>query len=248
MKPAQLTLRGVHFAYPGGAEVLRGVELEVAPGQALGLVGANGAGKSTLLLHFVGIHAPLRGEVLVDGEPLARRNLADVRRRLGVLLQDAADQLFMPTVREDVAFAPRNLGVSPQQCDALVQRLLSELGLSELSERATQELSGGEQRLVALAGVLAQQPDALLFDEPSAGLDPRARRRLLGHLASLSQTRVVASHDLDLIWDLCDRVAVMDHGRIAACGPAHEVLSDAALLDSVGLELPLRLQGAPSSP
>jgi cobalt/nickel transport system ATP-binding protein len=242
MNGVSLSLRDLSFNYPGGELVLDGLNLEVAAGQSLGLVGANGAGKSTLLLHLVGICTPVSGQVFVDGVLLSPSTLARVRRIVGLMFQDPADQLFMPTVREEVGFAPTNHGLSAADCAERVDALLAQLGIAALAERAPVQLSGGERRLVALAAVLAQNPSVLLFDEPSAGLDPRGRRRLIERLRQLPETRLVASHDLDLVWEACDVVAILSEGQVAMIGPTRELLADRALLADCGLELPLRLQ------
>lgn len=244
-RPA-LVLEGVDHTYPGGIQALREVSLSVAPGEAAGLVGANGAGKSTLLLHLNGVLRPTKGRVLVKGEVLeGKEAVARARQAVGYLFQDPDDQLFMPTVYEDVSFGPRNLGSGPGETDRRVKEALRRVGGLHLADRPPWRLSAGEKRLAALAGVLACDPEILVLDEPSSGLDPGARRRLITILSSLSRTRILASHDLDLVWDLCDRVVLLGEGRVRARGPAREILADAPLLRAWGLEPPLRLQGCP---
>jgi cobalt/nickel transport system ATP-binding protein len=233
-----LQLRGLHHAYPDGTPGLQGVDLDIAAGQAVAVVGANGAGKSTLLLHFNGLLRPGAGQVLVDGVLVTSATLAAVRRRVGYVFQDADDQLFMPTVGEDVAFGPRNLGLDEAAVQARVRDALTAVDALHLAARAPYRLSGGEKRAVAIAGVLAMQPDALVLDEPTAGLDPAARRRLIDLLRDSPLTRVLSTHDLDLVVDTCDRVVVMHEGRLQADGPPRQVLADVALLARCHLEPP----------
>ncbi len=239
MKPAAIELRGLTYAYPDGTGALHGVSLQLHAGQAVAVVGANGAGKSTLLQHLNGLLLPAAGSVFIDALPVARSTLAEVRRRVGYVFQDADDQLFMPTVGEDVAFGPRNQGLSPEEVQHRVQAALAQVGAEKLAARAPYRLSGGEKRAVALAGVLAMQPDVLVLDEPSAGLDPAARRQLITLLRACAQTRVLATHDLDLVLDCCERVLVMHQGRVQADGPPHQVFADSALLALCRLEPPL---------
>ncbi len=236
-------VRDLHGAYPGGREVLRGVDLAMERGESVAVVGENGAGKSTLLLHLVGLLAPTSGEVLIAGVPVTRSNLGEVRRTVGLLLQDPDDQLFLPTVAEDVAFGPLNLGVSRPEVARRVEEALGRVGALHLQRRPPHRLSAGEKRLAALAAVLALQPTVLALDEPSSHLDPRARRALIELLPAMETTMLIVTHDLDLAWDLCDRVVVLHEGRVRADGPTRSLLQDDALLAACGLERPLRLQG-----
>lgn len=238
-------MHDVHFAYSPGREVLRGVDFEIHHGESVGLVGANGAGKSTLLLHLVGVVFATRGEVRVGDWPVQKETLTRVRASAGLVFQDPDDQLFMPTVGDDVAFGPRNQSLPEPETEERVTNALKLLGIGHLRERPPHGLSGGEKRAAALATVLAQAPDVLLLDEPTAGLDPRSRRRVMEWIRAFEHTRLVASHDLDLVLDVCKRTIVLDSGRVAADGPTIDVLGDATLLARVGLELPLRLQGCP---
>jgi cobalt/nickel transport system ATP-binding protein len=240
---AALRVQGLCFAYPDGTPALGGVDVQVQAGEAVALVGANGAGKSTLLQLLMGLLLPTSGQVWVDDLPVSRTTLAAVRRRVGYVFQDADDQLFMPTVHEDVAFGPRNLRLSDTQVQQRVQDALGQVGALHLAARPPWRLSGGEKRAVAIAGVLAMQPEVLLLDEPSAGLDPAARRRLMQVLCSCPQTRVVATHDLDLVLDTCSRVLVLHQGRVQADGPPQAVFADAALLARCQLEAPLAWAG-----
>ncbi|MGD8450589.1 MAG: ABC transporter ATP-binding protein [Phycisphaerae bacterium] len=244
--PAQngiaLRIEGLQHRYPDGNDALRGVDLEVPCGQRVALVGPNGAGKSTLLRHLNGLLAPTAGRLWVMGREVVPANFAEVRRRVGYVFQDANDQLFSPSVLEDVAFGPLHLGLPLEEVGRRVRQALAAVGLTGFEGRAPQKLSAGEKRLVALATVLSYDADVLVLDEPSTALDPRNRRRLLKLLMSLSGTQVVATHDLDLAWELCERAVLLAGGQVVADGPAREILADAGRLQASGLELPLRLQ------
>ncbi len=235
----------LRFAYPDGTEALRGVSFVIHHGESVGLVGANGAGKSTLLLHLAGALLPTSGQVRVGDWPVTASTLPQIRRSLGLVFQDADDQLFMPTVGDDVAFGPLNLGLPPAEVDRCVAAALERVGAAHLRDRPSHRLSGGEKRLAAIAAVLSSSPDILVMDEPSANLDPAARRRILSLLRSFEHTKIVASHDLDLVLDVCARTIVLHEGRVAADGPSAEILADARLLEPVRLEPPLRLQACP---
>jgi cobalt/nickel transport system ATP-binding protein len=233
------------FSYPDGTRALDGVSFEVGHGEAIAVVGANGAGKSTLLMHLNGLLSPGEGEVRIGGTPVTKSTLAEIRRTVGMVFQDPDDQLFMPSVFEDVAFGPMNLGLSPDDVAARVDEALRRVGAAHLKERPPYRLSGGEKRAVAIATVLAMEPSMLVMDEPSSGLDPRARRRLIELLASFEHTRIVATHDLDLAATLCERTIVMSAGRVMADGLTREVFSDDELLEASGLERPLGMQTCP---
>lgn len=235
--------RGLAYAYPDGTPALADVSLDLGDGEAVGLVGANGAGKSTLLLALNGLVETSAGEVRIGELAVTPATRAQVHRTVGFVFQDADDQLFMPTVREDVAFGPLHLGLAPAEVDARVTEALETVGAAHLAARAPHRLSGGEKRAVAIAGVIAMKPRVLLLDEPSAGLDPAARRRLIGLLRSFGHTRLVATHDLDLVLEVCTRVLVMHEGRVVADGAPPAVFSDAPLLARCGLEPPPRWPG-----
>lgn len=234
--------RALSYAYPDGTAALHEVSFLATHGESVALVGANGAGKSTLLLLLAGLLEPASGEARIGDVPVTAATRAQLHRTVGFVFQDADDQLFMPTVREDVAFGPLNLGLPPVEVDARVGGALATVGASHLASRAPYHLSGGEKRAVALAGVLAMGPDVLLLDEPTAGLDPAARRRLIGQLVAFTHTRIVATHDLDLVLDACTRVIVLHEGRIAADGAPDAVFRDGPLLARCHLEPPLRWQ------
>lgn len=241
-----LEFRDVRFRYPDGTEALKGVSFRITHGESVGIVGANGAGKSTLLLHMNGHLLPASGDVTVGGIPLCKDTRQQVRRKVGLVFQNADDQLFMPTVFEDVAFGPLNLGLPPDTVRERVREALGRVNALALSDKPTHHLSGGEKSAVAIAAVIAMEPDILVMDEPAANLDPRSRRALIELLNSFEHSKIVASHDLDLILDVCTRCLVLREGTVVADGPAAAILSDAALLEENGLELPLTLQGRPA--
>jgi cobalt/nickel transport system ATP-binding protein len=230
------------FSYPDGQRALQGVSFCIREGEAVGIIGSNGAGKSTLLLHLNGVLRASSGEMRVDGNPISKTCLTSVRRTVGMVFQNPDDQLFMPTVSDDVAFGPVHMGLSPGEVQARVEQALATVGAIHLSERPPYRLSGGEKRAVAIAGVLAMSPSVLVLDEPTDGLDPAARRRLIKLLAGFTQTRIIATHDLDLVLDLCTRVIVMREGAVEADGSPGQIFSDGSLLERCQLELPLSLQ------
>jgi cobalt/nickel transport system ATP-binding protein len=240
-----ISVRDLGFAYPDGTRALNGVSFEVGHGESIAVVGANGAGKSTLLLHLNGLLSPSEGTVDIGGTPVTKGTLADIRRTVGMVFQDPDDQLFMPTVAEDVGFGPMNLGLSPEEVAVRVDSALARVDAVRLKERPPYRLSGGEKRAVAIATVLAMEPSILVMDEPSSGLDPRARRRLIRLLASFEHTRILATHDLDMAAELCERTIVLSAGRVASDGPTRRIFADAALLESVGLERPLGMLTCP---
>ena len=238
-----IDIRNLSFTYPDGTRALDGLTMEVRAGASTGIVGANGAGKSTLVSHLNGWFVPQEGTVSVDGIESCVKMAEEIRKRVGLVFQNADDQLFMASLLEDVLFGPANLGRERRESEAAAERLLREFGLWELRDKPPSHLSQGQKRFAALAAVLVMEPSILVMDEPTSDLDPRNRRKLIGLVNRLPFTRVAVSHDLDFIWETCSQVCIMNHGRIAASGPARELLSDRKLLESNGLELPLRLQG-----
>ena len=241
MTPA-IEVADVAFAYPDGTEALRGVSFQVAEGEAVGLVGPNGAGKSTLTWLLAGFIAPKRGRAAIQGREVSRANLAEVRRRLGLIFQNPDDQLFMPTLFDDVAFGPLNLGCDEREIEQRVIEALRQVGLESARERFAGHLSAGQKRLAALAAVLAVGPEVLVLDEPTSDLDPRARRRFIEQTAALPQARLIASHDLEMILDLCPRVVVLDQGLVAADGSSLKLLANPSLVEAHGLEVPYSLR------
>lgn len=233
-----LRIEDLSFSYPDGHAALDELSMSAAPGERIALLGPNGAGKTTLLLHLNGILELQSGTITVDGLTLDPGNLTEIRRRVGMVFQDADDQLFMPSVGEDVAFGPANLGLDADTRAERVERALAAVDATALADRAPHHLSGGEKRRVALATVLAMEPSVLVLDEPTAGLDPAGRRELIDLLAALPQTQLVVTHDLPFALELCDRSVVIDSGRVAADGATAELLLDEALLARHRLELP----------
>jgi len=262
-RPA-IRIEKLWFQYPDGRPALRGVDLVVEPGESVALVGPNGAGKSTLLLHLNGVlpgsgrtrvsHAhggssdsvqtpPKPGpSVWIDGLAVDSKNVREVRRRVGLVFQDPDDQLFSTSVIEDVAFGPLNLGMSKTEAKRVALQALEQVDLVEASGRSPHHLSFGERKRVCLAGVLACGPTVLVLDEPTANLDPRGRRRFLGLIAGLTSTKLIATHDLEMVLELCERTVVLDGGCVVADGPTRFLLDDAGLLESHGLERPYSLR------
>ena len=234
-----LDVRGLAYAYPGGHQALFGVDLHVHAGERVALLGPNGAGKTTFALHLNGILTPGRGSVTVSGLPVTADSLLEVRRRVGIVFQDPDDQLFMTTVRDDVAFGPANLGVRGSALDARVAEALAAVGVEDLAERAPHHLSFGQRRRVAIATVLAMRPEILVLDEPSSNLDPTSRRELAEILRSLDVTVLMVTHDLPYAVELCERSVVLSHGTVVADGPTRAVLADAELMARHRLELPV---------
>ena len=238
MSPAAIEVAGLEFAYPDGRVALRGVDLSVGAGERVAVLGPNGAGKTTLALHLNGILEPRSGSVTVGGLPVVEANLRQVRRMVGLVFQDSNDQLFMPTVEQDVAFGPANSGVSGQELEQQVDDALAAVGATELAGRPAHHLSGGERRRAALATVLSMSPGVLVFDEPTSDLDGAGRRELAATLGSLSLTQLIITHDLSLALELCPRSILIDGGTIVADRPTREMLGDADLLSESGMELP----------
>ena len=235
---AAVVVSGLEFAYPDGRVALEGVDLVIDAGEKVAILGPNGAGKTTLALHMNGILEPLSGSVTIGELEVVAANLKEIRRQVGLVFQDSNDQLFMPKVSEDVAFGPANMGVTGLELEERVDQALSAVGGSELAARPSHHLSGGERRRAALATVLAMDPDVLVFDEPSSGLDPAGRRELVVTLLPLALTQVVITHDLSLALELCPRSVIMRDGRIVADGPTRQILANSDLLAAHRLELP----------
>jgi cobalt/nickel transport system ATP-binding protein len=236
-----IELRDVEFSYPDGRVALRGIDLSVGAGERVALLGPNGSGKTTLALHLNGILRASTGSIAVAGLELTDTNLPEIRRRVGLVFQDPNDQLFMPTVAEDVAFGPANLGLRGEDLDKRVASTLLQVDAADLAERPPHHLSGGEKRRASLATVLAMEPDILVFDEPTTGLDPAARRDLLIRLLTLEMTQLVITHDLSLALEMCPRSVIVNDGVVVADGPTRDLLADPPLLARNRLELPYGL-------
>jgi cobalt/nickel transport system ATP-binding protein len=240
-----IEVKDLSYSYPDGTPALEGVSFEVRSGESVAVVGENGAGKSTLLLHLNGTFAGESGDVVVNGTRVDRSTFKAVRRMVGVVFQDPDDQLFMPVVGDDVAFGPVNLGLSPEEVERRVVEALSKVGALGLRDRHPHRLSAGEKRAVAIASVLSMNPAVLVMDEPTSSLDPRGRRTLIGLLKTFTHTKIVATHDLDFVLDLCERTIVLHRGRVLADGSTAEIFQNDALLKESRLERPLRMQGCP---
>ena len=235
-----IQIQNLSFSYPDGHLALKDIHLEIHPGEKVAAVGPNGAGKSTLLLHLNGIlHG--RGRVSVAGRKVNRKKARAVRAQVGLVFQDPDDQLFSTTVFEDVAFGPLHMGLEPDEVRRRVTKALTAVGMAGHEERMPHHLSLGERKRIAIATVLAMEPQILVLDEPSAGLDPRTRRNLIGLLRTLPQTMLVASHDMRLVWELCPRTVILDGGRIVADGDTVRLLQDAMLMERHGLETPFQV-------
>jgi cobalt/nickel transport system ATP-binding protein len=233
-----LDVRGLAYAYPDGHQALFGVDLHVQQGERVALLGPNGAGKTTLVLHLNGILQAGAGTVEISGLPVARPHLKEIRRRVGIVFQDPDDQLFMGSVRADVAFGPANLGISGAELDARVLAALEQVGMAEYADRPPHHLSFGQRRRVAVATVLAMEPEILVLDEPSSNLDPASRRELADIVRSLDVTVLMVTHDLPYAMELCPRSVVLSDGHVVADGPTYDVLTDADLMSAHRLELP----------
>ena len=236
-----IEFQNVSFAYEKGRPVLRDLSFRIADGEAVGLIGANGAGKSTVMKVLLGL-LPCEGRVLVDGVEVKKETLYEIRRSLGFVLQNSDHQMFMPTVFEDMIFGPLNYGATREEAEARADAALGRLGVADLKHRHNHRLSGGEKRMAAIATILAMEPDAILMDEPTSALEPYNRRLGINTIRGLTQTKLITSHDLDMILDACERVILLSGGAIVADGPADAILRDRALLEAHRMELPLRLQ------
>ena len=246
-----IQFENVTYAYERGKTVLSEVSFEIGEGETVGLIGANGAGKSTIMKLLLGLAGPgagkesgsqTEGRILVDGLEVIPRNLAEIRRKLGFVLQNSDNQMFMPTVIEDMLFGLLNYGMSRQEALQRADSVLKELGQEKLRNLYNHKISGGEKRMAAVATVLAMDPEVLLMDEPTSALDPYNRRIIIETIRKLPRTKIITSHDLDMIYDTCSRVVLLSQGTVAADGPAEEILKDRELLEANRMELPLRFQ------
>lgn len=231
----------VSFSYDKKTPVVENIDLVIEKGETVGLIGANGAGKSTVLKLIPGLLCG-EGTILVDGLQVKKEQLPAIRQKTGYVLQDSDNQMFMPTVYEDMMFGLRNYGMSRDAAETRVDAVLDQLGLQDLKYRHNHKISGGEKRMAAIATVLAMQPEVLLMDEPSTALDPYNRRSVIRMIQSLAQTKLIASHDLDMILETCDRVILLSHGKIVADGDCKTILRDRELLERHRMELPFCMQ------
>jgi len=238
-------VKQLRHVYPDGTEALRDVSFRIHHGEAVAIIGANGAGKSTLLLHLNGSLTATSGTIRIGDQPLSKETLIKIRRTVGMVFQDPDDQLFMPTVYDDVAFGPLNQGLAAAEVGQRVSEALVRVEALELRDKPPYHLSAGEKKRVAIATVLAMLPDILVLDEPTSGLDPRARRQLMALLDDFHHTRIVTSHDLDMVVELCQRTIVLHQGQVMADGPTLDIFRNEELLAACHLEKPLAMQGCP---
>ncbi|MBQ0005518.1 MAG: ABC transporter ATP-binding protein [Clostridiales bacterium] len=239
-----LDFNNVTYSYPGGEPALNGISFHISDGEQIGLIGANGAGKSTLMKAALGLIG-VQGTITACGLQMNKQNLSQIRKHLGYVLQNSDNQMFMPTVIEDMIFGPVNYGMSREEAEKVADKTLAQLGMEHLRDRHNHRMSGGEKRMAAIATILAMEPKLMLMDEPSAALDPRNRRILIDMLNQLPVTKIIASHDLDMILETCDRVILINDGQIVADGDTLTVLSNKTLLENNNLELPFCLAGIP---
>ncbi len=238
-------VQDLSHTYPDGTRAVNGISFRIHHGESVAVVGANGAGKSTLLLHLNGYLTPQNGKIRIGDFYLTKNTVQEIRKTVGMIFQNPDDQLFMPTVYDDVAFGPINLGLSSEEVDQRVHEALVRTDVVHLGDRPPYKLSGGEKRAVAIATVLAMNPEILVMDEPSSNLDPKARRTLIELLSGFKHTKIIATHDLDMVLDLCERTIVIKDGRITADGPTVELFQNVELLAESHLEKPFRLQACP---
>ena len=236
-----IEFKNVSFSYESGAQVIKDMSFVIKDGESVGLIGANGAGKSTMMKLLLGLVFG-EGQILIDGIEVKKDTLSEIRKKLGFVLQNSDNQMFMPTVFEDMMFAPLNYGMSREDAEKKVDEILARMHLEFLKGRYNHKISGGEKRMAAIATILAMEPEAVLMDEPTSALDPYNRRIVINTIKELPQTKIITSHDLDMIMDTCIRVILISKGSIIADGPAEKILADKELLESNHLELPLRLQ------
>lgn len=230
------------FSYDGNREVLSDISFHLKAGETVGLIGANGAGKSTLLKILTGLLTDYKGQAKLGGMDINKKNLAAVREKTGYVFQDSESQLFLSTVYEDVAFGPRNYGYSEEEVQKKVMSALQQVHIEELKDRPIYRMSGGQKKLAAIATILSMEPEVILFDEPSVGLDPKNRRNLINIINRIGGLKIIASHDLDMIFDTCDKTILIEKGKLIFYGETAKILTDQRLLEESGLELPLSMQ------
>lgn len=237
----QIEVENLSFSFEKGRKILENIHFSAKEKDSIGLIGANGVGKSTLLKLLVGLKTGYTGSIRVEGMPVDKENLTQIREKIGYVFQESDNQLFMSTVYEDIAFGPRNYGLPEEEVKKRVEWALKEVQIEHLKDKQIYKMSGGEKKLASIATILSMQPDIILMDEPSVALDPRNRRNLIHILNRFQYLKIIASHDLDFIWDTCDRVILMSDGKVVADGSSEEILTNQKLLEANGLELPLSL-------
>ena len=234
-----LKIENLSFSYEKKDQVLKDINLTAYSGESIGVIGANGIGKTTLMKLLVGLNTDFEGVLEVAGHPMNQKNIAHIREHIGYVFQDSDSQLFLSTIEDDVAFGPRNYGLSEEEVEKRVEEALAKVHITELRHKQTYKLSGGEKKLASIATILSMKPDIIIMDEPSIALDPRNRRNLIGILNEIDSLKIITSHDLDFILDTCERCVLLDEGRIIADGRSEKILMDKELLEAHGLELPL---------
>ncbi|MBO7426922.1 MAG: energy-coupling factor ABC transporter ATP-binding protein [Clostridiales bacterium] len=237
-----IDIRGLTVEYEGGIKALDGVDLVISEGDSLGLIGANGAGKSSLFRSLTGLTA-FKGSIMFNGLEVIKKNMPEIRKDIGYVIQESDDQMFMPKVIEDMIFGPVNYGMAKDDAVKKADEILEQLEISHLKDRYNHKISGGEKKMAAIATILMMKPKVILFDEPTSSLDPHNRRTVINAIMEIEATKIVASHDLDLIYDICDKVALLNRGCIVKVGSKDEILRDKKLLEENGLELPLSFSG-----
>lgn len=237
-----ISIKNLGYTYEDGTRAIDGITLDIAFGESVGIAGGNGAGKSTLVHHLNGYFIPQQGSISINETVLTKKTQETIRKIVGLVFQNSDDQLFMSSVYEDIMFGPQNMGIQGDALTSIVDKTINDLGLWHLKHKVPSHLSAGQKRFCAFATVLVMQPKILVMDEPTSDLDPRHRRQLINHVCKLDITKITVSHDLDFIWDTCERTIIINGGRVVADGLTKEVLSDEKMLQENGLELPLRLQ------
>ncbi|MCK4836246.1 MAG: ATP-binding cassette domain-containing protein [Candidatus Aminicenantes bacterium] len=240
MRQRVIEVRNLNFTYPDGTTALKDMCLELYNGETIGLIGPNGAGKSTAILHLNGVLKGV-GKIKLLGKEINKKNIREIRSKVGIVFQDPNDQLFMPTVFDDIAFGPLNLGLSVDVVKSKTLKVLSEMGLDGVKDKPSHHLSLGEKKSVSLATVMVMEPAILILDEPTNSLDPGTRRIFIQMLSNLKVSKIIATHDLDLVFELCSRVVLMDNGRVITEGETKEILSNKILLEEHNLEIPASL-------
>jgi len=230
-----LEIKNLNYSYPDGKEALKDINIKIDNNETIAIVGANGAGKSTLIKTIVGIFLTTQGDIIVDGEKVTKKTLSSIRKKVGVVFQNPDDQLFMNKVYDDIAFCPRNYNFTEEEVREKVERVMKNLDIEELSERSPNNLSGGEKRKVAIATVLSMEPSIILFDEPTSFLDPKGKRMFIETLKNINTTKIIATHDLDMVKDICERVIVLKKGKIMADGNPKEIFSDIDFMEKCEL-------------
>lgn len=230
-----LEIKNLNYSYPDGKEALKDINIKIDNNETIAIVGANGAGKSTLIKTIVGIFLTTQGDIIVDGEKVTKKTLSSIRKKVGVVFQNPDDQLFMNKVYDDIAFGPRNYNFTEEEVKEKVENVMKNLDIEKLSERSPNNLSGGEKRKVAIATVLSMEPSIILFDEPTSFLDAKGKRMLIETLKNINTTKIIATHDLDMVKDICERVIVLKEGKIMADGNPKEIFSDIDFIEKCEL-------------